>query len=161
METELNGKWHRAWSGFANGRRATLRWICTLTVLVGAGAVAAIAVGAQAIPQDKVDQTMIYWGNAAGFEKAGSVKMDKVIKSTPEYDQIKSKKIERGTGKYWILLSEATDRAKEAIVKTADETDYDFIAAKDYLDQLDPKIEFEDITELIVAKVEDRKRGRK
>ena len=161
METGLIGKLHDLGFGFVIAGRNSLRSICMVTALLGVGAVAAIAVGAQAIPQDKVDQTMIYWGNAAGFEKAGSVKMDKIIKSTPEYDQIKSKKIERGTGKYWILLSEATDRAKEAIVKTADETDYDFIAAKDYLDQLDPKIEFEDITELIVAKVEDKRKGRK
>ncbi len=159
METSLSGKV----CGFGVGDRVrySLRSICMMAALLGLGAVTAIAVGAQAIPKDKVDLTMIYWGNASGFEKAGSVKMDKIIKSTPEYDQIKSKKIERGTGKYWILLSGATDRAKEAIVKTADETDYDFIAAKDYLEQLDPKIEFEDITDLIVAKIEDRKKGRK
>jgi hypothetical protein len=108
------------------------------------------------IPADQIDSKKVYWGVATGFEKAGEVDYDAVVKATPEYKELKSKKIERGTGKYWILMSEASDRATRAISQVGQDTEYDLIAAEGYLGSLEPAIPAEDITDLILDVLEGR-----
>jgi hypothetical protein len=92
----------------------------------------------------------VYWGVATGFEKPGEVQYDEIIKATPEYKELKKKKIERGTGKYWILMSQASDRAVKAISQVGQETEYDLIAAQGYLGSLKPPIPADDITQLVL-----------
>jgi hypothetical protein len=92
----------------------------------------------------------VYWGGATGFEKPGEVQYDEIIKATPEYKELKKKKIERGTGKYWILMSQASDRAVKAISQVGQETEYDLIAAQGYLGSLKPPIPADDITQLVL-----------
>ncbi|MCC6696348.1 MAG: hypothetical protein IT365_12020 [Candidatus Hydrogenedentes bacterium] len=107
-----------------------------------------------AIPADQIDPKKVYWGEAAGFEKAGEVDYDSVVKATPEYKELKKKKIERGTGKYWILMSQASDRSARAIAQVGQDTEYDLIAAQGYLGSLKPAIPAEDITKLILKQLE-------
>ncbi len=102
------------------------------------------------IPADQLDPQKIYWGTASGFEKPSEVQYDELIKETPEYKELKKKKIERGTGKYWILMSQASDRVVKAISQVGQETEYDLIAAHGYLGGLKPPIPAEDITPLIL-----------
>lgn len=106
------------------------------------------------IPAEKVDAQKVYWGIPGGFSKAAEVNFEDVVKATPEYKELKS--VERGTGKYWILLSQASDHATRAIAQLGEETDYDLIAAKDYLVKLDPAIPTIDITEQVVDKLSDK-----
>lgn len=108
---------------------------------------------AYSIPEDQLDTTKVYAGSAKDFDKAGAVDMDTVIKATPEYGEIKKNKIQRGTGEYWILLNKASERALRAILDVHQETDYDFVAAKGYLDGLKPPIPADDITEQVVDKI--------
>jgi len=108
----------------------------------------------QSIPEDQIDPQKLYWGAATGFEKAGEVDYDAVVKATPEYKELKKKKIERGTGKYWILMSQASDRTTRAISQVGQNTDYDLIAAQGYLGGLEPAIAAEDITDLILKELE-------
>ena len=116
----------------------------------------AIAAGSTyAIPADKINIQKVYYGTASGFEKAGKVDYTSVIKATPEYTEIKRKRIERGTGKYWILLSQASQRAVRAISDVGHDTGYDFIAAQAYLGGLEPTIPSEDITPLVLDRVKD------
>ncbi len=105
------------------------------------------------IPPEKVDAQKVYFGAATGFDKPGNVDYEAVIKATPEYAEINKKKIEPGTGKYWILLSQASDRAVRAISEVGQETGHDFIAAQGYLGSLQPAIPAEDITPLVVDRV--------
>lgn len=107
------------------------------------------------IPADKINIQKVYYGTASGFEKAGKVDFTSVIKATPEYTEIKQKRIARGTGAYWILMSEATQRAARAISDVGHETGYDFIAAQAYMGGLEPTIPSEDITPLIIDRVKD------
>jgi hypothetical protein len=106
------------------------------------------------IPAEQVDSKKVFWGSASGFEKAGEVDYDAVLKVTPECQQMKKDRIERGTGKYWILLNQATDRSTRAITEVGQNTEYDLIAQRGYLASLTPAIAADDITALVVAKVE-------
>jgi hypothetical protein len=120
-------------------------------VLIGIGASAST----YSIPPEKQNVQKVYYGTAAGFEKAAKVDYQSVIKATPEYEKVKKDKLEPGTGKYWILLSEASDRAVKAISDVGKESGYDFIAAQAYLGSLEPSIPSEDITPLVLDKVKD------
>ena len=79
--------------------------------------------------------------------------METEIAAPPEYKEIVKKKIDPGTGKYWIRQGEASNRALRAISNVAAETDYDLIAEQGYLENLDPPIGSQDITELVVSKL--------
>jgi len=89
-----------------------------------------------------------------GFEKAGEVDYDAVLRATPELKELKRSKIERGTGKYWILMSQASDRSTRAIADIGQGTDYDLIALQGYLSSLTPAIPADDLTKLVLARVE-------
>ena len=108
------------------------------------------------IPPEKIDIQKVYLGVASGFEKAAKVDYESVIKATPEYEEVKRKHIEPGTGKYWILLSQASDRVVKAISDVGQEAGYDLITAQAYLGSLNPAIPSENITQLIIDKVSVR-----
>ena len=128
----------------------------SLTLILSC-AVALTAVSAFAapysIPPEKQNIKKVYFGTATSFEKPGKVNYESVVKATPEYKEVKKDKIEPGTGKYWILLSQASDRANRAISKVGQESGYDFIAAQAYLGSLEPSIPSEDITPLVLDQV--------
>jgi hypothetical protein len=107
------------------------------------------------IPPEKQNNKKVYFGTATKFEKPAKVDFESVIKATPEYEEVKKDKIEPGTGKYWILLSQASDRANRAISKVGQESGYDFIAAQAYLGGLEPSIPSEDITPLVLDQVKE------
>ncbi|NUM54084.1 MAG: hypothetical protein HUU46_10610 [Candidatus Hydrogenedentes bacterium] len=106
------------------------------------------------IPADQVDSKKVFWGSTAGFEKPAEVDYDAVLKVTPEYRQMKKDRVERGTGKYWILLNQATDRSTRAITEVGQDTEYDLIAQRGYLASLTPAIPADDVTPLVVSKIE-------
>ena len=125
----------------------------------GTRSIQALAVGlslcmaclnALAYSVESADEKKIYYGSAKEFDKPAEVDYQEVIKATPEYKQIKEEKIERGTGKYRILLSQASDRAVRVIGEVGKGTEYDLIAAQGYLKELDPAIPTEDITETVL-----------
>lgn len=105
------------------------------------------------IPADKVDQQKVYWGVADKFQKPGEVNYEAIIKETPEFREVKAKRIERGSGKYWILMSQASDRTVRAIVDVSKKNGYDLIAAQGYLGSLETAIPAEDVTPLVVKAV--------
>jgi len=113
------------------------------------------------IPAAKIDVQKLYFGNASRFTKPGHVDYEAIIKATPEYDEVKKKKVEVGTGKYWILLSQASDRAVRAISEVGQETGYDLIAAQGYLGSLEPPIPADDITPLVLAKLTGKDTNKK
>jgi len=102
------------------------------------------------IPPDQLDQRKIYCGKPSGFNKPGEVDYQAVIKATPEYAKIKKEKIQRGSGRYWLLVSKASDRVDRAIRKVGSSTEYDLIAKKGYLGGLNPAVPSDDITRLVI-----------
>ena len=119
------------------------------------GLLASSASAGYGIPEDQLDAQKVYYGNSEAFETPASVKIEDVLKATPEYDEIKKKKIERGTGKYWILVSQAQERSKQAIAEVGKESDYDLICEDGYLDELEPAIPSVDVTESVLEKLEE------
>ena len=113
------------------------------------------------IPPEKQNIKKVYYGTATSFEKPGKVDYESVVKATPEYEEVKKEKIEPGTGKYWILLSQASDRAVRAISKVGHDSGYDFIAAQAYLGSLEPGIPSEDITPLVLDEVKGEVKDKK
>lgn len=116
-----------------SGRRMGLAAACLLLV-------PAFLVAADSLPTDQVDASQIYYGSPMSFENAAEVDIETVIVATPEYQEITKKKLDQGTGRYWILKVEASNRALRAILDVADETDFDLIAEQGYLENLDPPI---------------------
>ena len=135
-----------------NSRRRTIK---SGILCVGVVLAAVVASATYSIPEDQLDAQKIYWGSATSFEQPAAVKIEDIIKATPEFEEIKRKKIRRGTGKYWILISQAQERSLEAITEVAEETDYDLVAEDGYLDGLKPTIPSVDITESVLEKLEE------
>lgn len=130
-------------------KRTTMVVVIALWMALG-------SVGAEtySIPSDKVDVKKVYWGSAASFEKPACVDYERVVRATPEYDSIRKNKIEQGTARYWILISQASEHALRLINEVGRETDYDFIASSAFMASLDPPIEAEDVTEIVIKKLE-------
>ena len=120
-----------------------------LTTLI----VSIIAYSDMVIPPDDIRSDQIFFGNASSFSNPAEIDVEELIMATPEYKEIKKKKINQGTGKYWILRSNATDRAHRAILQLADDLEYDFIANEGYLGSLSTPIECENITEQAIELV--------
>ena len=121
--------------------------ICVTLVLVDAYA------STYSIPPAAVDVQKVYFGKPDAFSRAGEVDYEALIKASPEYSQLKKEKVEKGSGRYWILLSQASDRAVRAISTIGKESDYDLITAAGYLGGLSPAIPAENITDRVVAKI--------
>lgn len=115
----------------------------------------AIAAQAYSIPPEKIDEKQIYWGQWDSFEKPSEIKYEDVVQSTPEYTELKKKKVARGTGKYWILMSQSSDRTVRAIGSVAPEQGFDLVAADGYLEGLE--IPAEDITKTVVEEVQGKR----
>jgi hypothetical protein len=118
-------------------------------VLVLAALAAPIAL-AFAIPDAEMDEQRVFWGTASNFAKPGEVQYEEVIKNTDEFRQMKKEKVARGTGRYWILMSQASDKAVKAIAVVGEETEYDLIAQQGYLASLKEPIPAEDVTGLVI-----------
>jgi hypothetical protein len=112
-----------------------------------------VRVAALAIPDDQIEKSRIYYGSPANFEHPAEVDMDAALQATPEFDEIVRKKVRHGTGKYWILVSVATDRVHRAISQVGRNTDYDLIAEQGYLGDLEPQIECDDVTEAVIDRI--------
>lgn len=112
-----------------------------------------VSAAAQSIPDTQVDNSRIYYGSAAAFEKPAEVNMDAALEATPEFQEIKKKKVDHGTGKYWILVSDATDRVYRAVSEVGRNSEYDLIAEKGYLGTLDPPVDCEDITAAVIERI--------
>jgi len=105
------------------------------------------------IPEDTLIAKNIFWGDGSGFDKPAEVDYNKVVIETPEYKSIKKKKVKSGTAKYWILMSEASDRAIKVICEFGNNSEYDLIAETGYLSGLDPPIECDSITKLVIKQL--------
>lgn len=120
-------------------------------VLAFCGIVSATALS---IPAEKQDAQKIFYGTAEDFDVPARVNYQKIVKATPEYSSIKKKKIVSGSAKYWILISKASDRAQRLIKEVGEETTYDLIVADGYLDTMEPAIEADDVTEMVLEKLQ-------
>lgn len=125
-----------------------------LSILAFVIIVPAITVAAQSIPDAQVDPSRVYYGSTGGFDKPAEVDSEAAIQATPEYQEILKKKLDSGTGKYWILISEATDRVHRAISDVGKVHEYDLITEKGYLGKLDPPVSCDDITARVLEAIE-------
>lgn len=112
-----------------------------------------IAYSDMVIPPDDIESDQIFFGNPSSFSKPAEIDVEALIIATPEYQEIKRKKINKGTGKYWILRSNATDRAHRAILQLAEDLEYDFIANEGYLGDLPTPIECDNLTKQAIKLV--------
>jgi hypothetical protein len=125
-----------------------------IALVVGFCAVAAQA-EASSIPGDQQDKKKIFWGTADSFSKPGRIDFQETIRATPEYKEIIEDKVERGSGKYWILMSQASDRVVKAVAHLGEESDYDLICAEGYLKGLNPPVDADDLTEKVIEVMEE------
>ena len=109
------------------------------------------------IPADKVNEQKVFWGNPAKFEKPASVDYKAIVTATDEYKSIKQNKIEAGSAKYWILISQASERAVRAIAAVGKESQYDLIVAKGYLESVGLTVQPTDITNAVLERLQKGK----
>ena len=114
--------------------------------------------GAYSIDAGVLDAKKIYWGEASSFDKPAEVKYQDVVTATEEYNEIKKKKIQRGTGKYWILMSQSSDRAVRAIGAVATDEKNDLVASAGYLGSLETPIPATDITKTVIDEVKGKRK---
>ena len=108
------------------------------------------AYAAGSIPTDEVDEEKILCGSFESFSNPAEVDYFAVVKATPEYAEITKDKIETGTARYFILMSQAGDRAIRVISETADAEGYDLVTQKGYLKSLSKPIKAANITKLVL-----------
>lgn len=136
------------------GRQRPMRKAAVIAALTALTLLAAPLVqAAHTIPAEKVDRQKIYWGNTSSFEKPGEVDYVEIIKATPEYEELRKKKIEGGTARYYYLMTQASERAVRTIVEVGQESEYDLVAAKGYLSALEQPIEAPDLTEKVLERL--------
>jgi len=127
----------------------------TTTIKKGAWLVAlclvcvTVAYAEFSIPGDEIDPNQIFVGSPASFSNPAEVDVEALIAATPEHKEIKKKKIDRGTGRFWILHSNATDRVYRAINDYSESSGYDLIANKGYLGGLSTPVEARDVTNAV------------
>ncbi len=107
-----------------------------------------------AIPADKLDDQKVFWGNPAKFEKPASVDYKAIVTATSEYKSIKQNKIEAGSAKYWILISQASEKAVKAIAAVGKESQYDLIVAKGYLESVGLTVQPTDATNAVLERLQ-------
>lgn len=129
------------------------RIVAAALVAVVLGAGSALAEN-YSIPAEQLDRKQVYFGAPSSFEKPAEVDYERVVRATPEYQEIQSQSIERGTGRYWILLSRASDRVGRLVSTIGNQEDYDLIASQGYLGSLEPEIPAEDITDVVLSALE-------
>jgi len=112
-----------------------------------------VIAAAQAIPDDQIQKNRIFYGTPTAFENPAEVNMDEALQATPEFQEIVKKKVDHGTAKYWILVSDATDRVHRAISEVGRGTDYDLIVDQGYLEEVQPPVPCDDITAAVIDRI--------
>lgn len=123
-----------------------MAWLALVSVALPAMALAETF----AIPAEQLDRKQVYFGAPSSFENPAEVDYERLVRATPEYREIESDRIQRGTGRYWILLSRASDRVGRVVTSVGASEDYDLIAAAGYLGGLEPAIPAKDITDTVL-----------
>ncbi len=108
------------------------------------------------IPPDKVDEQKIFWGSPGQFAKPAEVDYKAAVMETDEFKSIRKNKIEPGTAKYWLLISQASERVVKAIASVAKDTGHDLVVAKGYLAEIGVQVPAEDLTEKILERIKKK-----
>ncbi|MHC4600793.1 MAG: hypothetical protein ACYS47_17515 [Planctomycetota bacterium] len=73
----------------------------------------------------KINEKKIYYGDPDDFEKPGVIRIVKVFKAIPEYQEAKKKG--KDDPEYYILLEKANEKFFTALERVADDKGYDLI----------------------------------
>ncbi len=128
-----------------------------MVLLCGVALACAAMAESYSIPADKVNEQKVFWGNPAKFEKPASVDYKVVVMATDEYKSIKQNKIEAGSAKYWILISQASEKAVKAVAAVGKESQYDLIVAKGYLESVGLTVQPTDVTNAVLERLQKGK----
>jgi len=108
----------------------------------------------------EVDKRYVYFGSISQDQKEyssfGSVNLDDVVTATPEYEDLVKKSLEKGTGRYWIKLAEASDKAIRAIISYGTDQGMSFIVDADYLSTFDIRQDDKPVSDLSVFDITDK-----
>ena len=106
--------------------------------------------------EEIIDETSILYGTPKGFNNPAYVNMEQLLESTDEYQKIKKENIKSGTGEYWLILNDASEKVNTMISNFIEENDYDIIFKKEYATNLNlENVEIKDITNEILENEEE------
>lgn len=109
------------------------------------------------IPEDEINTQKVFFGTCTQFKNPAEIDYETIIRQTPEYKEVMRKKLEAGTAKYWLLMSEASDRVVKYVNEVAQEEQYDLISSQGYLSSLKKPIPVQNVTQSVVDKIKKRK----
>ncbi len=116
----------------------------------------AVVAESYTIPPEKVDEQKVFWGSPAQFSKPAEVDYKAAVMETDEFKSIKKNKIEPGTAKYWLLISQASERVVKAIAAVAKDTGHDLVVAKGYLAEIGMEVPVEDLTGKVLERIKKK-----
>lgn len=103
-----------------------------------------ITVTKEEMPEDKI----FYGTYAEKITNPHCFDKTVLLGLTPEWKEIKGKKIDKGTGKYWILLSAANDRVDKQINAYTQDAELEFLCDRETLFNVLRKMEqFKSVSE--------------
>jgi len=109
---------------------------------------------AESVPEKKIDEQKVFKGDLKQFAKPAEIEFVKLVKSTPEFETIKTESLKSSDARYWILMTQAQERVTRSIVRVARAEQFDVVCEKGYLKSLG--IEAKDITDLIKEDLTDK-----
>jgi hypothetical protein len=98
------------------------------------------------------DSTKIYFGNAEG-EKPATVKATDCFAVIPEWQEIQRRKLKQQDADYWILLSNANARFRQAVETVAKAGGNDLVAEEGTVQVGEGKAAPPDLTKLVVEQI--------
>lgn len=99
-----------------------------------------------------VDVDLIYYGSVAGAEKIACLSYEKVYAATPEYKEIKKRKLTQNDAEYWALMEKVMERFDAAVRKVAADNGYDLIGEVGFIEGMSPK----NITSQVIKAVKEQ-----
>jgi len=113
------------------------------------GSLANASTPTETTEEKPLDLKEVYWGNANDYEKPACVDYEEIVRETPEYKKIEDKELKRGTGEYWILMSQASDRVVKTIAQVGEIIDCDLILGRAYAKEKASEAYDHDITKVV------------
>jgi len=73
-----------------------------------------------------IDSRYVFYGTQDNYTTVAEINYTKVIRSTEEYEYVRTHNLSRNSAKYWLLLNKAADR----ITRALSATNYDLIVER-------------------------------
>jgi len=98
-----------------------------------------------------VDVNAYYFGDPENYTQPAAVDMLMIRDATPEYREIKRRKIDTDRAEYWILINKAYERIERALQRVAQYKGYDLIGEIGFVTDAEGRpVPIDNATDLVI-----------